>query len=89
MSMTYDGSVIQCVPFWGTLPETLKSSSLRTFLRSILKIKYVRDVTALREMEKVYLTRGLRVIWVNNETRIEAYDKKDGKLKAIAEVREK
>ena len=43
----------------------------------------------MKEMEKVYLSRGLRVIWVNNETRIEAYDKKDGKLRAVAEVREK
>lgn len=48
-----------------------------------MRIKFVRDLEALRQIEKIYLSRGLTPVWAAPH-RLEAYDKA-GKLKGIAE----
>lgn len=49
-----------------------------------LRVKKVKDLEALKAMQAVYESRGWRIVQVNG--RVEAYDKKTGKLKGVAEV---
>jgi len=49
-----------------------------------LRVKKVKDAEALKAMQAVYETRGWRIVQIN--TRIEAYDKKTGQLKGIAQI---
>jgi len=48
-----------------------------------MRVKRVRDLAALKQLEQVYKARGLNVIWTS-PGRFEVYDTA-GKLKAVAE----
>jgi len=52
-----------------------------------LKVKYVADQDSLDTMQQVYLSRDWRIVKIDG--RVEAYDKKTGKLKGIAEIKKR
>lgn len=49
-----------------------------------MRIKHVDNLNALQTLAEVYSERGLKVVWVGKDRRIEAYEK--GHLKYIATV---
>ena len=50
-----------------------------------MRVKHVKDRKVLEQLEQIYLARGLMPLWAGDH-RLEAYDKKSGKLKAVAEI---
>lgn len=49
-----------------------------------MKVKHVKNLEALKDMQAVYEARGWRVVQGKNQ--IEAFDPKSGKLKGVAKI---
>lgn len=49
-----------------------------------MRIKHVDSLDALQVLAEVYRERGLKIVWVSKDRRIEAYE--NGHLKYIASV---